>query len=1250
MTDNDLRLEKLLERYIESVESGNENALDELCLAHPEDADQLRHEVAQLSRYWQDLENMGSEGEENPSLAGKTLGRFKIIRELGRGGMGIVCLVEDPHLNRQVALKILHGYRTASAKDIHRFRREIQAIAKLKHHSIIPVYEVGEDDGAPFFTMEYVEGQTLDQAMTSLDKKTGRVENSCLLMVKIAEALHHAHEQGIIHRDVKPSNILLDNNDRAFLFDFGLALIENEPALTHTGDFIGTPFYVSPEQVKGKSGDIDHRTDIYSLGVTLYEVLTGERPFTGDSSQQIFRNILSREPMPLRSMNDSVPRDLETICLTALEKDPARRYQNAQEFADDLTRFLDYRPVLARPVGRFTKASRFIRRHRLLVGSTAVVLVAIITGLVVSLLALGRANREWVRAEKEKSLADLARANVTAEKKNVEAALEELSLESRRTAGVREYLEWMLQSIDPDRFGRNVQFLEVVRAAAESLSERFEREPEIEASLRLTLATSFRRLGAFEEAEQQLVLLEPLESMLSLEPEELIRARSERGRLRRDQGQWGEAVTIHRANVAAARRLTGESSVLRDCLGDLGRALHDQGHWAEAVATFREALALCTPGDDEIQNLRLDLSHVLQDKYELQEAREILDSVWKLRKEELGEDHFETLRAEHQLGFLSRHLNELEEAESHLTRAREGYRKLLGLAHPLTLQATRTLAHHHLECANYPEAERIITEALVSIQSLEDNEWLSLDVRATHALLLYHLGRLKEATAIQSESVREIVEALGEVHPKAFEAERQYGFFLTELGQLEKAETLLRKTFTNAKSLLGNDHPLALRLGNVLGVTLELSGSLKEAEALQRDLLSLARVKCGESHSLTHSILMRHASLLKELGSLEECEASCSRIIDARTERFGQDHPSTLEAMDLHALAVANQGRFQEAVELFDRVTEKARSILNPDHPHLAIYLMNQGYWYFFSNQEWKAEKIFREVLRIRKKSLGPGHYATLAARRELAHSLFSIGGKENLDEAFSLLEGIYESSVEMLGADHDQVLRILYVTGRCLAARGEFARAEKMLLEVVAKHEAALGEEHRNSVEAQSTLARIYQRQGKYKEAEPIHRRNLEIQKKIFGPEYTATVITMNNLAHLLQHTERYPEALALNEEILDIWMRQFGEEHYGVLATYNNLTDLYLKTDRLEDADRVSARLIEVAGKSSSDHWRMGVYRTSRGKALTHTGHYDEAEKQLQQAIRFLTQTLGRKAKETGEAREALEAMREARASQED
>src|SRR5216117_577767 len=302
------------------------------------------------------------------------LGNYQVLEEIGRGGMGVIYRARQRHSRRIVALKRILSYHADSQETLARFRREAQAAASLDHPNILPSYEVSEcDDGLPFFSMKFAGGGSLLEAAPAL---RGEPRRAVALMAKVARAVQHAHGQGILHRDLKPGNILLDGRGEPLVSDFGLAKwLDTSSHLTRTLTIFGTPGYIAPEQVNGSSGKLGPTADVYSLGAILFDLLTGHPPFMGEHALKVIQQASEKPAPKLRTLMPSLDRDLETICAKCLDREPSARYRSAGDLAEDLERWLEGRHIVARPVSAPARVWRWARRNPVVAGMAALLLM-----------------------------------------------------------------------------------------------------------------------------------------------------------------------------------------------------------------------------------------------------------------------------------------------------------------------------------------------------------------------------------------------------------------------------------------------------------------------------------------------------------------------------------------------------------------------------------------------------------------------------------------------------------------------------------------------------------------------------------------------------------------------------------------------------------------------------------------------------------------------------------------------------------
>jgi tetratricopeptide (TPR) repeat protein/predicted Ser/Thr protein kinase len=394
--------ERLAEEFAEQCRRGESHSIADYEKRYPEHAEKIRKLLPTVALMEQ-LKRvaMRDRGEESrtDSLP-ERLGEFRVLRELGRGGMGVVYEAVQESLGRHVALKVVHNVHL-NAKRLQRFQREAQAVAQLHHTNIVAIFGVGDHDGLPYYVMQYIKGTGLDSLVASWRQDGSQQDEQrwrfvARVGVQAAEALDYAHSQGVLHRDIKPANLLIDEHQTVWITDFGLAKLTGHDDLTASDDVVGTLRYLAPEALRGET---DHRSDVYSLGLTLYELLTLNAPFGELSPSELLRHVNEEKPVQPRKLAPAIPRDLETIVLKAIAREPAQRYATAGALADDLNRFLEDRPILARRASPFEQLWRWSRRNRLAAAMTITAVAALLlataigwAGYAITAQALQRAD------------------------------------------------------------------------------------------------------------------------------------------------------------------------------------------------------------------------------------------------------------------------------------------------------------------------------------------------------------------------------------------------------------------------------------------------------------------------------------------------------------------------------------------------------------------------------------------------------------------------------------------------------------------------------------------------------------------------------------------------------------------------------------------------------------------------------------------------------------------------------------------
>jgi hypothetical protein len=711
------------------------------------------------------LEGSSPAAPDGTLPAAGQVGPYEIIEEIGRGGMGRVYAARQIELGRIVALKVL---REGSGGPDLRFLREIQTVARLRHPNIVAVHDSGRADGCVYFSMDYIEGGDLARRLR--DRPIAPVE-AAILMQKVAAALAYAHGQGVLHRDLKPSNILLDG-DEPKLADFGLAAqLESDSGLTAATRLIGTPHYLAPEAIREGSGSLTVASEMYALGVMLFELLTGRTPFAGSSPAQLLALIESIDPPSPRMLAPAVAGDLETICLKCLDREPGRRYAGAQALADDLRRYLDGQPVEARPPSAFYRFRKFARRHRAGFLAAAAAGSVLIAATVISSGLAIRATRAERRA----------------------------AAEAATSQEVRNFLEKdLLAQASPDQQpNRDILLRTVLDRAAKRIAGRFPDRPLVEASLRETMGQTYDSLGESTEVQVQLErarllyernlgrddvhTLKVMDTLAAayatnaaapqgevLEKETIARAARALGpdaaitiRAKCDllyiycaEGKYAEAEALGEPTLAAARKVLGtDDEATRAAMNNLASVYWSERKLALAEKLNRETVEVQTrvlgPEAPDTLSALSNLASIYWSEDDLARSEESNLKLLDIRKRVLGPEHRETLRSMNNLATTYRSEGRIAEAAALARSAMASRAKTLGTNHPDTLSSAQNVALIYADAHDWAKAEAIAAPTLAAYQkTLGMGHAGTLIATTTLALIWEGQQHLAEAEAI----------------------------------------------------------------------------------------------------------------------------------------------------------------------------------------------------------------------------------------------------------------------------------------------------------------------------------------------------------------------------------------------------------------------------------------------------------------------------------------------------------------------
>lgn len=826
----------------------------------------------------------------------RSIAGFRIIRRIGRGGMGVVFEAEQLHPRRIVALKIIRGADGADPSELKSFQREARALARLQHPAIAAIHHSGiTEDGEHFFAMEFVRGLPLLEYVRV--QKLGE-RPRLVLFHGLCAAIHYAHQRGVIHLDIKPANILIAPDGHPKILDFGLARIcdgDGAAASAHSrnGKFEGTLPYMSPEQVRGRFDDVDVRSDVFALGVLIYQLTTNRLPHEPESRtwQQLADAICTQSPRRPRELVPAIASDVETIILKSLEREPDRRYQSALALAEDVDRFLVNQPIQARPPSAAYHLRKLVSRHRMVFALVASIFLLVL-GFAGAMGAL------YARARGAERLAGAHLVDMQSARDDARVQADHHLREAEKAKRVTHYLRSMFSSMEPYATLRgNVTVRQMLDEAVLRVESDLTLYPEIQAELRSTLGETYMTLGLFAEAEEQLnaAMRTRLQLWGDAHPAAADAHRA-LGRLGVATYQFDLATDHFRRALDIRRGLHGEDHVdVATAEVDLAGALRGQGDTDGAAALTRTALIkLRSLLGDRHPAVAASLLQLAEAEYfsgDFESAAVLARQALGILRPHQPERPLEVIRTLDLLGWTMSARGEYAAAETIFREALDISRRHLGDRHPVVAVELYNIAHRRFDLGYIDEAEALFHE--------------SLDIKRDYFLI----------------DCMRVVDGLSGVAGMRWAR-----------GDYEAAETSFREILDKTRSLLGDNHPFVAGPLNSLAVVLRDREQFDEAVSLFERSLEMTERYFGPRHLNSGNVLNNLARLHLLKGDLPAAEPLIRRALDIRRASLPAGHPDIAESQMVLGVLFARQGLHAQARAELDAALQSRLSAFSDDH------------------------------------------------------------------------------------------------------------------------------------------------------------------------------------------------------------------------------------------------------------------------------------------------------------------------------